>query len=163
MGHRGDAIVQFDWSVGEIVRALKEAGIYDNTLIMVTSDNGPVLDDGYMDEAVQKLGDHRPWGPFRGGKYSTFEAVTRVPLIVHWPGKVKSGISNALVSQIDLFATLAALTGTDKNHTIPEDSRNQHSAWLGNEPEGRDYVIGAVSSLTLLSRPLKSIQSSIIQ
>lgn len=158
MGHRGDAIVQFDWSVSEIVRALKEAGVYDNTLIIVTSDNGPVVDDGYMDEAVEKLGDHSPWGPFRGGKYSTFEAGTRVPFIIHWPGKVQSGVSDALVSQIDLFATLASLTGADKNYSIPEDSRNELSAWLGNDPEGRDYLIGAASSLTILTRDWKYIE-----
>ncbi|HCF80174.1 MAG TPA: arylsulfatase, partial [Porphyromonadaceae bacterium] len=88
MGYRGDAILQFDWSVGEVVRALKEAGVYDNTLIIITSDNGPVVDDGYQDEAVEKLKNHKPWGPFRGGKYSTFEAGTRVPFIVHWTGNV---------------------------------------------------------------------------
>ena len=158
MGHRGDAIVQFDWSVGEIVRALKEAGIYDNTLIIVTSDNGPVVDDGYMDEAAAKLGDHHPWGPFRGGKYSTFEAGTRVPFIVHWPGEVRPAISDALVSQIDLFATLAALTGAAESSFIPADSRNQLPAWLGIDTKGRDYVIGAASSITVLTKEWKYIE-----
>ncbi|MDD4800651.1 MAG: arylsulfatase [Proteiniphilum sp.] len=158
MGHRGDAIAEFDWSVGEIVRALKEAGIYDNTLIIVSSDNGPVVDDGYMDEAVKKLGSHKPWGPFRGGKYSTFEAGTRVPFIVHWSGKVQDGTSDALVSQIDFFATLAALTKAGERSSIPEDSRDQLSAWLGIDRDGRDYVIGTASSLTLLTRDWKYIE-----
>lgn len=158
MGHRGDAIVQFDWSVGEIVRALKEAGVFESTLIILTSDNGPVVDDGYMDEAVEKLMDHKPWGPFRGGKYSTFEAGTRVPFIVHFPGKVKNGVSDALLSQIDLFATLAALTGANENLPIPEDSRNQLPAWLGIDPLGREYVIGAATSLTILTRDWKYIE-----
>jgi arylsulfatase A-like enzyme len=160
MGHRGDAIVQFDWSVGEIVRALKEAGILENTLIIITSDNGPVVDDGYMDEAAEKLMDHKPWGPFRGGKYSTFEAGTRVPFIVHWPGKVRTGISDALVSQIDMLGTMASLTGRNKVNGIPEDSRDQLPAWLGIDPDGRDYVIGAASSLTILTRDWKYIEPS---
>ncbi|KUK76782.1 MAG: Arylsulfatase [Proteiniphilum acetatigenes] len=158
MGHRGDAIVQFDWSVGEIVRSLKEAGIFENTLIIITSDNGPVVDDGYLDEAVEKLMDHKPWGPFRGSKYSTFEAGTRVPFIVHWPGKVRTGISDALVSQIDMLGTMASLTGRNKANGVPEDSQDQLSAWLGNDPNGRDYVIGAASSLTILTRDWKYIE-----
>ncbi|MDD4631190.1 MULTISPECIES: sulfatase family protein [unclassified Proteiniphilum] len=158
MGHRGDAIVQFDWSVGEIVRALKEAGIFENTMIIITSDNGPVVDDGYMDEAREKLMDHKPWGPFRGGKYSNFEAGTRVPFVVHWPGKVQKGISNALVSQIDLLGTMVSLTGRERSADIPEDSRDQLAAWLGIDPEGRDYVIGAASTLTVLTRDWKYIE-----
>ncbi|MDD4776664.1 MAG: arylsulfatase [Fermentimonas sp.] len=158
MGHRGDAIVQFDWSVGEIVKALKKAGIFENTLIIVTSDNGPVVDDGYQDGAVEKLMDHKPWGPFRGGKYSTFEAGTRVPFIVHWPERVESKVSHALVSQIDMTATMAALAGLERLPEIPEDSQNQLSAWLGMEPAGRDYVIGSAGSLTVLTRVWKYIE-----
>lgn len=104
MGYRGDAILQFDWTVGEIIKALEVAGIYENTMIVLTSDNGPVVDDGYADRAVELLGNHRPWGDFRGGKYSNFEAGTRVPFIVCWPEHVKPGVSNALFSHIDMFA-----------------------------------------------------------
>ncbi len=158
MGHRGDAIVQFDWSVGEVVRALKEAGVYDNTLIILTSDNGPVVDDGYVDESVEKLRNHKPWGPFRGGKYSTFEAGTRVPFIVHWTGNVRPGISNALVSQIDMLGTLAELVGIDLAEARKFDTQNQLPAWLGNDFKGRDYVIGAASSLTVLTSEWKYIE-----
>lgn len=158
MGHRGDAIVQFDWSVGEVVRALKEAGVYDNTLIILTSDNGPVVDDGYVDQSVEKLRNHKPWGPFRGGKYSTFEAGTRVPFIVHWTGNVRPGISNALVSQIDMLGTLAELVGIDLAEARKFDTQNQLPAWLGNDFKGRDYVIGAASSLTVLTSEWKYIE-----
>ncbi|MDD3787952.1 MAG: arylsulfatase [Petrimonas sp.] len=158
MGCRGDAILQFDWSVSEVVRALKEAGIYDNTLIIVTSDNGPVVDDGYQDEAVALLKNHKPWGPFRGGKYSTFEAGTRVPFIVHWPGKVRTGVSDALVSQIDMLGTLAELTDVKSTQAIPEDSQNQLPAWLGSDLKGRDYVIGAAGTLTVLTSEWKYIE-----
>jgi len=158
LGLRGDALLQFDWSVGEVIKALKEAGIYDNTIIIITSDNGPVVDDGYMDESVEKLYNHKPWGPFRGGKYSTFEAGTRVPFIVHWPNKVQPKVSEALVSQIDLLATLASLTGVDVSEKNLSDSQNHLSSWLGNEEKGRDYVIGAGSSLTVLTDTWKYIE-----
>lgn len=158
MGHRGDAIVQFDWSVGEVVRALKEAGVYENTLIILTSDNGPVVDDGYMDEAVVRLMDHKPWGPYRGGKYSMFEAGTQVPFIVHWPGVVRPEVSDALVSQIDLLGTLAALTGVDPGEKKLSDSKNQLPAWLGRDNEGREYLIGAGTSLMIRTREWKYIE-----
>lgn len=158
MGYRGDAILQFDWSVGEVVRALKEAGVYDNTLIIITSDNGPVVDDGYQDEAVEKLKNHKPWGPFRGGKYSTFEAGTRVPFIVHWTGNVCPGVSNALVSQIDMLGTLAELAGIDLAEAGQFDTQKHLPAWLGNDPKGRDYIIGSAGSLTLLTRDWKYIE-----
>ena len=87
MGPRGDAIVQADWCVGEVLATLDRLKLAENTLVVFSSDNGPVVDDGYQDDAVEKLGDHRPAGPLRGGKYSKFEAGTRVPFIVRWPGK----------------------------------------------------------------------------
>lgn len=158
MGHRGDAIVQFDWSVGEVIRALKEAGVYENTLIILSSDNGPVVDDGYADEAVERLMDHKPWGPYRGGKYSMFEAGTRVPFIVHWPEVVRPGISDALVSQIDLLGTLAALTGIELEEEKLSDSRNQLPAWLGLDNEGREYLIGAGTSLMIRTKDWKYIE-----
>ena len=81
MGPRGDAIVEADWCIGEIIKTLDEEGILENTLVIITSDNGPVLNDGYYDDAVEKVGDHKPAGPLRGGKYSLFEAGTRVPFL----------------------------------------------------------------------------------
>ncbi len=82
MGPRGDALVQFDWSVGEILAALDRLKLTGNTIVILTSDNGPVIDDGYRDFAVEKLGAHKPAGVFRGGKYSLFEGGTRVPFIL---------------------------------------------------------------------------------
>ena len=111
MGPRGDAIAQLDWSVGQVLATLDRLGLTRNTLVLFTSDNGPVVDDGYRDQAVEKLGDHTPAGPFRGGKYSTFEGGTRVPFVVRWPARVKPGVSDALISQVDLLASFAALVG----------------------------------------------------
>ena len=102
MGLRGDAIVQFDWSVGQIMATLERLGIADNTIILLTSDNGPVVDDGYQDRAEELLNGHKPSGPWRGNKYSAFEGGTAVPQIVCWPAKVKGGqTSEALTSQIE--------------------------------------------------------------
>ena len=111
MGPRGDAIAQLDWCVGEILETLDRRGLAKDTLIIFTSDNGPVVDDGYRDDAVKKTRRHRPAGPLRGGKYSAFEGGTRVPFLVRWPARVKPGVSPALVCQIDLMASLAALVG----------------------------------------------------
>ena len=135
MGYRGDAILQFDYTVGKILEALEKQGLRENTLIVLSSDNGPVVDDGYQDQAVELLGDHRPWGNLRGGKYSNFEAGTRVPFIVSWPDKVKKGkTSDALVSQIDLFASMAELVGQEMQSGAGVDSQNQLKAFLGTDP-----------------------------
>ena len=150
MGYRGDAILQFDYTVGKILEALEKQGLRENTLIVLSSDNGPVVDDGYQDQAVELLGDHRPWGNLRGGKYSNFEAGTRVPFIVCWPDKVKKGkTSDALVSQIDLFASMAELVGQEMQSGAGVDSQNQLKAFLGTDRKGRDYVIEASGSLSV--------------
>ena len=76
MGVRGDAIVQFDWTVGQIMQTLDRLGIADNTLVLLSSDNGPVVDDGYDDQAEERLNGHRPSGPWRGNKYSAFRPLS---------------------------------------------------------------------------------------
>ncbi|MCZ4069000.1 arylsulfatase [Microbacterium sp. H37-C3] len=138
MGPRGDAIAEADWCVGEILDELEAAGVLDDTLIVFSSDNGPVLDDGYQDDAVERVGDHRPTGPLRGGKYSLFDAGTRVPFIVHWPARVTPGTSSALVCQMDLLASIAALVGAD----VPTaDSENHLAALLGETEIGRESLV----------------------
>lgn len=141
MGARGDAIVQADWCVGEVMRALDEMGITDNTLLLFTSDNGPVLNDGYMDEAVERVGDHKTAGPLRGGKYSSFEAGTRVPFLIRWPNRFKPGESDALVSQVDLTASFAALTGQSIPGGQSKDSLNKLSVLTGESETGRPYIV----------------------
>lgn len=157
MGARGDALLQFDWSVGEILKVLDRLGLTENTLIVLTSDNGPVVDDGYQDKAVELLGKHRPWGDFRGGKYSNFEAGTRVPFIVSWPANVKPAVSSALVSQLDLFASMASLLNT----TLPEgsapDSRDFLNTLLGKTKLGREYIIEQAGSLSVTTSNWKYI------
>lgn len=160
MGPRGDALLQFDWTVGQIMEALEKAGLAENTLIVLSSDNGPVVDDGYADRAVELLGNHLPWGPLRGGKYSSFEAGTRVPFIVSWPAQVKPGVSNALVSQVDLFASMASLTGKKLEAGAGTDSQDQLPALLGKDKKGRNYVIESAGSLSISDGEWKYITPS---
>ena len=141
LGPRGDALAVFDWCVGRIVETLEETGQYDNTLIVITSDNGPVLFDGYWDAAIERRGSHDASGPWRGGKYSRWEGGTRVPLIVTWPGRSKPGISDAIVSQVDLYASVAALIGKPVPDNAGQDGENLLSALLGESQDGREYVI----------------------
>lgn len=141
LGPRGDALAIFDWCVGRLVAELKANGQYDNTLIILSSDNGPVLFDGYWEGAIENLGDHKPAGPWRGGKYSRWEGGTRMPFIVSWPGKVAPGISDALVSQVDLFASIAALIDKPMPAHAGADGQNLLPALLGKTGQGRDYVI----------------------
>jgi arylsulfatase A-like enzyme len=142
MGPRGDAIVEFDWSVGEVLKALDAHGLAENTLVVLTSDNGPVVDDGYRDDAVETLGEHRPAGPYRGGKYSKFEGGTRVPMLVRWPGRVKPGTStNALFCQVDFLATFARLAGSTEHVAGVQDSRDHLESLLGNDPAGRETLV----------------------
>jgi arylsulfatase A-like enzyme len=156
LGYRGDAILQIDWAVGEIMNELKDLGLDKNTIVIFSSDNGPVLDDGYEDEAVTKLNGHTPWGPLRGGKYSTFEAGTRVPFIVRWPGAVKPGTSDAMISQIDLLASFSAMLG--KQATSP-DSKNMWPVLLGKTKAGRTtYVEQGMGTLAIIMGDWKYIE-----
>jgi arylsulfatase A len=141
LGPRGDALAVFDWCVGRLIGTLKANGIYENTMIIISSDNGPVLFDGYWDGAIEKKGNHKAGGIWRGGKYSRWEAGTRVPFIVSWPNKVKPGISNALVSQVDLFASFAEMLGVEVPENAAVDSEKILPALLGHSDHGRDYVV----------------------
>ena len=138
MGPRGDVIVEADWCVGELVKTLEAEGLLENTLIVFSSDNGPVLNDGYYDEAVEKLGDHKPWGPYRGGKYSLFEAGTHVPFFTYWKGEIEPNVSDALICQIDLLSSLGALVGSDVRE---KDSEELLDVFLGKSNTGRDELV----------------------
>jgi arylsulfatase A len=142
LGFRGDSIVQLDWCVGELLAALDRLKLAENTLVVFCSDNGPVLDDGYKDGAVEKLGGHKPAGPFAGGKYTVQEGGTRTPFIARWPGRVKPGVSDEVVCTVDLAASLARLTGVELPADACLDSLDVLGALLG-EPgaKGRDYLV----------------------
>ena len=149
MGPRGDAILEADWCIGELIKTLHNEGLLENTLIVFTSDNGPVLNDGYFDDAVEKLGKHKPNGPLRGGKYSLFEAGTRVPFVTYWKGKIEPKVSHALVCQMDLLASFAKLVGTEENTT---DSQDVLDVLMGKSEHGRDALILEATSRTVLRK-----------
>jgi arylsulfatase A-like enzyme len=158
MGPRGDAIAELDWSVGQVLDTLDRNGMTRNTMVIFSSDNGPVVDDGYRDEAVEELGDHKPGGPFRGGKYSNFDAGTRVPMMLRWPGHVKPDSSSAaLLSQVDLYASFAALTGGKPAAGAAPDSHEMLPALLGQDPKGRDWLVEHAGSLALIEGNWKLI------
>ena len=141
LGPRGDALLSFDWTVGEVMKTLDRLGLDENTIVILSSDNGAVVDDGYHDQATELLGNHQPTGVFRGGKYSIYEGGTRVPCILRWKGRVEPGISDNLTFQLDWFASFADMFGL----TLPEgsapDSESHMQSWLDAEAEGRKYLV----------------------
>ena len=138
LGPRGDVILEADWCVGEIIKTLKSQNLLENTMIVFSSDNGPVLNDGYFDDAVEKLGKHQPNGPLRGGKYSLLEAGTRVPFFIYWKGKVTPSVSTAMVCQMDLLASIASLV---REKVTKTDSQNMIDVFLGKSSNGRTSLV----------------------
>ena len=142
LGPRGDCIVQLDWCVGELMKTLDRIGLAEKTLVVFCSDNGPVLDDGYKDDAVEKLGDHQPAGPFRGGKYSVWEGGTRTPFITRWKGRIAPAVSDEIVSTVDFAASFGALTRQTPVADGCLDSLNILDALLGKPgARGRDHLL----------------------
>lgn len=149
LGPRGDAILEADWAVGEFLAHLRKQGLDKNTLVIFSSDNGPVLDDGYQDQAVSKNAQHTPWGIYRGGKYSLFDAGAHVPFLVSWPGTIQPGQSEQLFSQHDLLASLAALVGQPLDDSNSMDSADHLKLLLGKLSQGRkELVIQALGGRT---------------
>ena len=139
LGPRGDVILEADWCVGQLIQKLEREGLLDNTIIIFSSDNGPVLDDGYQDGARESAPLHDPMGGLRGGKYSLFDAGTRVPFFIYWRGHIRPLVSDALVSQQDLLASLAAML----RQPVPAglDSENLLSTFLGKSRRARREMI----------------------
>ncbi len=138
LGPRGDVVLEADWCVGEFLNTLDSLGLSENTIVIFTSDNGPILDDGYVDEAIERLGDHKPAGPFRSGKYSSYDGGTHVAFLVRWTGHIKPGKSEALVCQMDFCASFATMLGKE-NET--RDGENVLDALLGRSKQGRKELL----------------------
>jgi arylsulfatase A-like enzyme len=161
-GTRGDAIQEFDWSVGEVLAALDRLRLADDTLVIVTSDNGGVMDDGYED--VGSL-EHKCNGPLRGRKGTLFEGGHRVPFVARWPGHVPAGSEcGELMGHFDLPATLAALAGVPLPADAAPDSVNVLPALLGqpHDRPARETAVfmtgGTATPLTIRQGPWKYIQ-----
>jgi arylsulfatase A-like enzyme len=151
LGPRGDVIAEMDWCVGEILDTLDRNGLSENTIVIFSSDNGPVLDDGYQDRAAELCGSHQPAGPLRGGKYSMYDGGTRVPLILRWTGGAKPGESHAMVSHVDFYASFASLIDADIDPITAPDSVDVMSALLGETDEGRhEMVTEGIQAKTVL-------------
>ena len=131
----GDFVVQTDDTVGRVLAALKAHGFAENTLVIFSADNGP---EHYAYDRLKNF-DHRSMGELRGLKRDIYEGGHRVPFVVRWPGVVPAGKVNAgLMSQIDLFATIAAIVGTEIPADSGEDSYNQLALLKGESPSARD-------------------------
>ena len=158
-GVRGDAILQFDDSVRRVVETLRAEGLEQDTLVIISSDNGPVLDDGYKDRAVELVGNHRPSGPWTGGKCSHHEGGTRVPFIAVWPGVVPAGrVCNAPLSQVDFAATFSALKGLPVQPNAFPDSFDQSALFYNPDaPSVRDHLIGQDFRISLRVGTMKYI------
>jgi len=158
MGPRGDVILEFDWSVGRIMKTLDSLGLSKNTIVVLSSDNGPVVDDGYQDQAGELLNGHKPAGPLRGGKYSAFDGGTRVPFIVSWPTVIKKGVNDALISQVDLLGSFSAFL----NQKLPEnqayDSFNMINQLLGKSIVNRPYLVEDANGLGIIIDNWKYIE-----
>jgi len=140
-GLRGDCIQELDWCVGEIVAALEKHKLTENTLIVFTSDNGGVMDDGYVDGTATDASGHKCNGALRGFKGGVYEGGHRVPFIAKWPGRVPAGAtSDALLCHVDLLNTVAALTGKPLPKGAGPDSFDISAALLSGKP-GRESLV----------------------
>jgi arylsulfatase A len=137
-GGYGDFMVQTDDNVGRILRALADNGFADNTLVIFTSDNGP---ERYAYERTRRFG-HRSSGPLRGLKRDLWEGGHRVPFLVRWNGVVEPGtVTDALISQIDLMATLAAIVEAELPASSAPDSYNLLPVWKDGAPSARRSIV----------------------
>jgi arylsulfatase A-like enzyme len=141
-GIRGDAVVEIDWCVGEIMATLDRLQLRDNTLVIFTSDNGPVLFDGYFDKSDEEQNGHQPAGGLRGWKYLVYEGACRVPLIARWPAQIKPRVSNQMFNLVDLLATVAAITDQDLPRSAAPDSLDLSRVLLGKTKRDlRDHTV----------------------
>lgn len=160
-GIRGDAIHELDDTIGQVLAALDKHQLTENTLVIFTSDNGGVNDDGYEDFGPES---HPMNGALRGTKGTLYEGGHRVPFIARWPAKIKAGTNNpALIAHLDMAATFSALTGIPLPQDAAPDSFNVLPALLGESDKGRDHAIfhvgGTQGPFTLRLGDWKLIQA----
>lgn len=164
LGYRGDAMVQLDWSTGAIMNILKEHGIDQDTMIIFSSDNGPVYDDGYQDGTTVRTSTqevdrgHDGSGVYRGGKYQIYEGGTRVPFIVSWPARIKPGYSDALVTHTDFIKSFSELLNVTLPSDAAPDSQNTMKALLGEDKIGNTYMIEEAKGYALRHHDWKLIK-----
>lgn len=161
LGPRGDMILQLDDCIGQLMKTLEENQLTANTLVVFTSDNGPKLEDAYLDgsrAAAEEKG-FNPAGPLRGTKYSLYEGGVRVPFIVCWKDVVSPGVSDAVIGQVDLLASLAGLTNQQLTESELSDSQNHLSALLGQNTTARQRIICGNGALLIRKGDWKLINT----
>ena len=135
VGKYGDYCLQVDWILGEVVKAIEDNGIADNTIVIFSSDNGS---HSLTNGAITPAHGHAPNGPWRGSKSNAWEGGHRIPYIVRWPGQIEPGsVSDMPVSLLDHFATFAAIVGYQPKEHDGADSWNILPFWKGETSE--DY------------------------
>ena len=141
-GLYGDAVEELDWSVGEILNALRTAGIEENTLVIFTSDNGPWLD---LPPRMVQDGNER-WhagspGLLRGWKGNTYEGGIRVPFIARWPGRILPGqVSTGIGSVLDIYSTIVRLGGASLPENFIVDGMDLTAHLDGRTPSPRQEL-----------------------
>ena len=132
-GFYGDVIEELDWSVGEILKTLKEQGLDENTLVIFTSDNGPWIEDKIGDDSGSAF-------PLKGNKMQTWEGGLRVPAVIQWKGKIKEGsVSDEVLSTMDFFATFAELSNAKLPKDLVIDGKSFSDIIFKNEKSKYDY------------------------
>ncbi len=164
--YRGDAMVQLDWTVGQILKAVADNGLDEDTIVIFSSDNGPVYDDGYEDGTTVHTSTeeadrgHDGSGVYRGGKYQIYEGGTRVPLVIRWPGTVEPGVSDALVTQVDFMASFAGMLHQDIPEDAAPDSRDFLDTLLGKDTKGSPLILEQANRLAVRKGPWKYIEGA---
>lgn len=152
-GPHGDFILEFDYVVGELMKALDKHGFAENTLVIVTSDNGPEVPTVIAMRRDHKHDGARPW---RGVKRDNWEGGHRIPMVVRWPEKVKAGTTTAQTMCLtDIMATCAAIVGAELPDAAAEDSFDLLPVLLGKQDESapiREYTLHQTISLALAIR-----------
>ena len=137
-GAYGDFVVQTDAAVGAVLAALDQLGLAENTLVVFSSDNGP---EQFAYDRIRRTG-HRSAGEWRGVKRDVYEGGHRVPLLVRWPGVIAAGsVTDALIGQVDLMATLASVVGHELPHGAAEDSFDLLPLWRGEVDAVRPFLV----------------------
>jgi len=141
-GPYGDAVVEMDWSVGQILNKLQELGIDNNTFVIWASDNGPALYMHY--ENPDNLGE---WsqagraGPLQGGKGTTWEGGVRVPSLARWPGKIPANIvSSQAASLMDIFPTILEFANISAPKGVTLDGISMSDILLNNGPSPHEFI-----------------------
>ena len=142
-GIYGDVIEEFDYYVGEVVQTLKDNGLYDNTIIIITSDNAPMIKEGYDDGALENINGHDPFPNLRGMKSSLYEGGNKVPFICSWPNRIKKPfVQQQRFCFMDMLATLPHLVKSNNKQKDYNDSKDASKLFLKeNTKFYRDYII----------------------